>query len=265
MSDEQISFKERVCRTVSSLAGAYQRYYVDYDYLLCSTAFTKRPYYVVSAEKNNFQHLTGVSFSASADDFFEKCINGTLTEADISFAKSGRSEAEIKGSVRRKIKALPDMIGIFTSGCLVQEDFSKNRIFCSFAAADISCTVGFTVAANTKPMTLLNGNQLDTAKAKPLGLVLRRKRGDVKFDCIMCGTVDDLITYETTLSGMLAEPLQALIDEAKKVSDDSESDDDNSDETDLDGNDSNDNDQDGNDSDREANSESSEPTEQESD
>ena len=120
MGEEQISFKERVCRTVSSLAGAYQRYYVDYDYLLCSSAFTRHPYYIVSAEKNNYQHLTGVSYSASADDFFEKCINGTLTEADISFAKSGRNEAEIKGSVRRKIKALPDMIGIFTPECLVQ-------------------------------------------------------------------------------------------------------------------------------------------------
>ena len=71
MAEEQVRFKERVCRTVSSLAGSYQRYYVDYDYLLCSAAFSKRPYYIVSAEKNNYQHLTGVSFSASADDFFE--------------------------------------------------------------------------------------------------------------------------------------------------------------------------------------------------
>lgn len=255
MSDELISFKERVRRTVSSLAGVYQSYYVDYDYLLCSTAFAKRPYYIVSAEKNNFQHLTGVSFSASADDFFEKCVNGTLTEADISFSKAGRSEAEIKGSVRRKIKALPDMIGIFTSECLVQEDFSKNRIFCSFAAADISCTVGFTVAANTKPMTLLNGNQLDMAKAKPLELVLRRKRGDAKFDCIMCGTTDNLISYESILSGMLAEPLQSLIDEEKKVHTGNESDRDNSDEARLDGNES----------ERDIDFETYEPTEQESD
>jgi hypothetical protein len=255
MSYEQISYKERVCRTVSSLAGAYQSYYVDYDYLLCSTAFAKRPYYIVSAEKNNYQHLTGVSFSASADAFFETCINGTLTEADISFSKGGRSEAEIKGSVRRKIKALPDMIGIFSSGCLVQEDFSKNRIFCSFAATDISCTVGFTVAANTKPMTLLNGNQLDTARAQPLELVLRRKRGDAKFGCIMCGTVDDLVTYEAILSGMLAEPLQSLIDEAKKVPDDSEPNEEYSDEISLEGNDS----------EREVNSETSEPAEQASD
>ena len=211
MAEEQISFKERVCRTVSSLAGAYQRYYVDYDYLLCSAAFTNRPYYIVSAEKNNYQHLTGVSYSASADDFFEKCLNGTLTEADISFSKGGRSEAEIKGSVRRKIKALPDMIALFSSGCLVQEDFSKNRIFCSFAA-DMSCTVGFTVAANTKPMTLLNGNQLDAAKSQPLALVLRRKRGETAFEQIVCRTVDDLLTYSSRLTGMLSDSLQSLIE-----------------------------------------------------
>ena len=212
MAGKQISFKERVCRTVSSLAGAYQRYYVDYDYLLCSTAFTNRPFYIVSAEKNNYQHLTGVSYSASADDFFEKCVTGTLTETDISFSKGGRSEAEIKGSVRRKINALPDMIGLFSSGCLVQEDFSKNRIFCSFAAADMSCTVGFTVAASTKPMTLLNGNQLDAAKAHPLALVLRRKRGETAFDQIVCGTVDDLVTYSSCLTGMLSDSLQSLIE-----------------------------------------------------
>ena len=213
MGEAQISFKERVCRTVSSLAKEYQDYYVNYDYLLCSRAFTKRSYYIVSAEKNNYQHLTGVSYSASADEFFAKCVNGTLTEADVSFSKTGRSEAEIKGSVRRKIKALPDMIGIFSSGCLVQEDFSKNRIFCSFAASDTFCTVGFTVAANTKPMTLLNGNQLDESKAQPLALVLRRKRGETTFEHIVCGTVDDLVAYSSRLTGMLSESLQSLINE----------------------------------------------------
>ena len=106
------------------------------------------------------------------------------------------------------------MIGIFSSGCLVQEDFSKNRIFCSFAAADMSCTVGFTVAASTKPMTLLKGNQLDAAKAQPLTLVLRRKRGESSFEHIVCGTVDDLVTYAPSLTGMLSESLQSMVDEA---------------------------------------------------
>ena len=236
MSEEQISFKERVCRTVSSLAGAYQRYYVDYDYLLCSTAFTNRPFYIVSAEKNNYQHLTGVSYSASADDFFDKCVNGTLTEADISFSKGGRSEAEIKGSVRRKIKALPDMIGLFSSGCLVQEDFSKNRIFCSFAAADMSCTVGFTVAANTKPMTLLNGNQLDAANAQPLALVLRRRRGETVFEQIVCGTVEDLVTYSSCLTGMLSDSLQSMIEATADDDPENKSDSENTKPTELESN-----------------------------
>lgn len=112
MSDKQVSFKERVWKTVSLIAKSYQCYFVDYDYLLCSTAFVKHPYYIVSAEKNNFQHLTGVSFSESADEFFEKCIRDTLTESDIILSKNGRNSAEIKGSVRRKIQVLSDIIGI---------------------------------------------------------------------------------------------------------------------------------------------------------
>ena len=98
MAGKQISFKERVCRTVSSLAGAYQRYYVDYDYLLCSTAFTNRPFYIVSAEKNNYQHLTGVSYSASADDFFEKCVTGTLLKRTLVFQRA--AEARRRSRVR---------------------------------------------------------------------------------------------------------------------------------------------------------------------
>jgi hypothetical protein len=54
---------------------------------------------------------------------------------------------------------------------------------------------------------------------------------------------------------MLAEPLQSLIDEAKKVPDDSEPNEEYSDEISLEGNDS----------EREVNSETSEPAEQASD
>ena len=171
MSEKQISFKQRVCNTVSSMAAAYLHYFVEYDYLLCSPAFKKQPFYIVSAEKNNYQHLAGVSYSYSADDLFDKCLKGTLTETDISFSKSGRSEAEIKGSVRRKIKALPNIIGIFSGVSSVEEDFSKNRIFCSFASANASCTLGFTFAADAKPMTLLSGNQLDKTASQSLTLV----------------------------------------------------------------------------------------------
>ena len=211
MTIPKICFKQRVCNTVSSLASPYYDYFVKYDYLLCSPAFKKRPYYIVSAEKNNYQHLTGVSYASSAEDFFDRCLDGTLTEADISFSKSGRSEAEIKGSVRRKINSLPSIIGIFSGPCSVEEDFSKNRIFCSFAAANTACTLGFTFAANTKPMTLLNGNQLKDSSAKPLTLVLRRKRRECFFTDMIIGDEEALSVYLSESKEILSDHLKSMI------------------------------------------------------
>lgn len=162
-------------------------------------------------KKNNYQHLTGVSYASSAEDFFDRCLDGTLTEADISFSKSGRSEAEIKGSVRRKINSLPSIIGIFSGPCSVEEDFSKNRIFCSFAAANTACTLGFTFAANTKPMTLLNGNQLKDSSAKPLTLVLRRKRRECFFTDMIIGDEEALSVYLSESKEILSDHLKSMI------------------------------------------------------
>lgn len=69
-------------------------------------------------------------------------------------------------------------MNMFTVGTLVEEDFEKNRIRCALAAGNASTTLGFVVAGKAKPMTLLKGNELNTAKAKKLDLVLRRKSGD---------------------------------------------------------------------------------------
>ncbi len=202
------------------MASLYYHYFVEYDYLLCSPAFKNRPYYIVSAEKNNYQHLTGVSYASSAEDFFDRCLDGTLTEADISFTKCGRSESEIKGSVRRKINALPGIIGIFSGTCSVEEDFSKNRIFCSFATANTTCTLGFTFAANTKPMTLLNGNQLNIASSKPLTLVLRKKRAEAFFTDIVWGDEKALNTHLFGSQEILSDHLKSLLSGANDTKDD---------------------------------------------
>ena len=42
---EQKSFKERVKDTVIQNANSYKRYFVDYEYLLCSEAFENNEYY----------------------------------------------------------------------------------------------------------------------------------------------------------------------------------------------------------------------------
>lgn len=207
----QKSFKERVKETVIQNAYLYKKYFVDYEYLLCSEAFVKNEYYVVSAYEDNYLHLTGLHTSLSAAIFFEKCYNGDLQESDFDFYKSGQNESEVKGSVRRKINSLPFIMDIFKVGTFVEEDFAKNRIRCSLAAGNSSVTLGFVVKGKAKPMTLLKGNELDTVKAKKLDLVLRRKSGESCFTEIVSGDEKRLAEYKTVLSGLISESLLSLI------------------------------------------------------
>ena len=209
--EEQKSFKERVRDTVISNASSYKRYYVDYEYLLCSKAFAKNQYYIISAYEDNYLHLTGLHTKLDAATFFEKSYKGTLTEADFDFCKSGQSESEVKGSVRRKINSLPSIMHMFTVGTLVEEDFEKNRIRCSLAAGNSSATLGFVVAGRARPMTLLKGNELNTAKAKKLDVVLRRKVGEKKFSELLLGDENSLQEYKECLYDVVSEELQAKI------------------------------------------------------
>ena len=81
---------------------------------------------------------------------------GTLDETDFDFCKSGQNEKDVKGSVRRKINALPAIMDMFNVGTSVEEDFTKNRIRCSLAAANISATLGFIVAGKAIDKGLLD-------------------------------------------------------------------------------------------------------------
>ena len=81
---EQKSFKERVKDTVIQNANSYKRYFVNYEYLLCSEAFVNNEYYIVSAYEDNYLHLTGLHTSLDAATFFEKCYKGTLEENDFA-------------------------------------------------------------------------------------------------------------------------------------------------------------------------------------
>lgn len=71
------SFKERARQEMIKAAKQYKDIYVDYEYLICSVTFEKNDYYIIAAEEDNFQHLTGVQFpSAVASEhttrFFRK-------------------------------------------------------------------------------------------------------------------------------------------------------------------------------------------------
>lgn len=208
---EQRSFKERVKETIIRNAYSYKKYYVDYEYLLCSKAFKKNGYYIVSAYEDNYLHLTGLHTNLDAASFFEKCYRGTLEETDFDFCKNGQNKSEVKGSVRRKMNVLPTIMNIFSVGTSVEEDFEKNKIRCTLAAGNSSVTVGFFVAGKARPMTLLKGNELDMTKAKKLDLVLRRRKGEAKFSELLSGDKKQVLGYKEVLEVLVSDELLKFV------------------------------------------------------
>lgn len=203
------SFKKRVCLEIIQAAKKYKETYLDYEYLICSESFTNRKYYIVDAQKDNFQHLTGVHSRLSPQIFFDKCYQGTLSEEDFDFVKKGQNEKFTKGTVRRKIKVLPDMMELFKPGMLAEENFRKNKVFCSFATADGRCTLGFSESKKARPKTLIQGNALDNPQI--VELILRKKAGIEFFDEIIIGDEKILYKYKSSIENMLAESLKSKI------------------------------------------------------
>lgn len=151
-----ISFKERVKGVLITQAQVYNERFLNKEYLIHSNEFKYNLFYIIAAKKDNFLHLTGVSTNLKANDFFDKCLNGTLIEDDFYI-----KDSQQKGSVRRKINSLPFAFNLFNDQrILVEENFIKNCISCSFASSDKKCTLGFTHTEKAKPQTLLKGNEL---------------------------------------------------------------------------------------------------------
>lgn len=202
-------FKERVCLEIIKAAENYKKVYLDYEYLICSEAFTTKKYYIVDAQKDNFMHLTGVHSRLSPQVFFDKCCQGTLSEEDFDFIKTGQEEKSVKGTVRRKIKVLPDMMSLFNAGLLAEEIFRKNKVICSFATANESCTLGFSESEKARPKSLIKGNELDDPKI--VELVLRKKSGTELFDEIVIGNESTLNKYGNQIGDMLGECLKSQL------------------------------------------------------
>ena len=123
----KIFFKERVRQVVISFAPIYKQFFMDYEYLVCSKAFKLKGYYVFYATKDNYLHLTGVHSNLRPALFFQKCLDGSLTENDFDFKKKGQKESEVKGTVRKKIQVLPMMQSILEEGVMAEESFSKGK------------------------------------------------------------------------------------------------------------------------------------------
>ena len=143
----------------------------------------------------------------SADDFFAKCLSGTLTEDDFDFVKNGQSEAAVKGSVRRKINALPHFLSMLGSPLVAQEKFIKNRVSCTFATTDKCVTVGYITVGKSRPKTLLKGDELEEEKCRKVDLILRRPTGEKLFSEIVCGNAGMITKYKAKIEPLLAEHL----------------------------------------------------------
>lgn len=201
------SFKERVKEVAIAQAKVYENVFLKYEYLVCSKAFVQNPYYIISAHADNYRHLIGVNTKDSAEDFFYKCLNGTLEEDDFDFRKKGQSEKDVKGAVRDKIIALPNFLSMIGQEINAEEDFVKNKVHCSFATTDHSATVGFIASNKSKPMTLLRGDRLEKTKSCPVDLILRRSYGDQYFNEIMFGDENMILEYQHKIRAVVAEEL----------------------------------------------------------
>ena len=207
-----VSFEERVRQEAIKNSKIYKSNFLDYDYLICSAAFIQRDYYVISAQKNNYQHLTGVNSLVSSDDFFEKCYNGTLSIQDFNFRKKGQSEKIVKGSVRRKLKVLPFALNIFDNKqILVEESFSKNNVFCTFATSDNQCTLGFINNNYSVPKTLLKNNELNPSNTKNVDFIFRKTKNETNFSTLILGDVKYIYQYFDNIKQLLSSELVASL------------------------------------------------------
>ena len=66
---------------------------------------------------------------------------------------------------------------------IAEENFEKNRISCSFASSDKSCTIGFTKTRLVKPQTVLKGNCLNTEV--DIDVILSKPKASKHFEHII--------------------------------------------------------------------------------
>ena len=198
-----VSFKQRVKNEAISNVKSYEQKFIQYEYLICSEAFQNK-YCIIKADKGNYLHLIGIHTNLKAEEFFDRCYGGLLTEDDFDFIKPHKSEKSVKGSVREKIAVLPYMVKLFEHNLLAEENFKKNKVNCAFATTDGSYTLGF--SASGRPQSLLKGNELDKTKMKSVDLVFRKPRSSKEvYSELILGNVSDVSKYKDEIEGFITK------------------------------------------------------------
>lgn len=169
----QNSFKTRIVDCLIVGAKAYSKL-INYVFVFESPNFKYNNSYKIRFTEANFMHLTGVSSDIAPIDFFEKCLNGTISSTDFGFGHSN----ERKGYVRKKIKHISDLEKIVTLSVNVEEQYRKGKIIALLALSNGEFTMAFTGGEHYMyPMSLLDHDllhyedkQINTLMAKRISL-----------------------------------------------------------------------------------------------
>ncbi len=205
-----ISFKKRVINVAIEKVVSYTTILVDNEYLVYSSAFVHKDEYILVADEKNYMHLVGVSSDLSPLEFYNKCLDGSITEDDINFDSPRRDSKIVKGSVRGKISALDEISSLFYPGCLVEENFKKNIISCTIATATNKATLGFSQGKKCRPKSLMCGNALSTS-AVVADLILQKNKNEKCYTNIIVGDIKILNEYLKINLVPISEELQDLV------------------------------------------------------
>ncbi|WP_109604868.1 PBECR4 domain-containing protein [Oceanotoga teriensis] len=73
-----ISFEERFLEVITSESVNFKKIFINKEYLIVSKDFIVDKYYILSANEDNFLHLTGVKTVLEPKKFFEKANSKTF-------------------------------------------------------------------------------------------------------------------------------------------------------------------------------------------
>ena len=158
---KQKPFKLRALELLKNGAKEYSKL-LGIDFVLVSNKFVNRKKYILRFYEGNFLHLTGVLTALTAKEFFNKCLNGTITNDDFDCDSS----LVLKGTVRHKLSHIISISTFFDGEIRCQESFVKGKVKCIIAASDRKYTLGFTGGKGPlNPLTLLHNYFLNDETA----------------------------------------------------------------------------------------------------
>ena len=181
----------KVIKIATQCAKDYDKLYAKYEYLIISDAFPKG-YVLMNGDPQNFLHLVGVRTNISPLEFFNKCLNDSLTCNDFNLRKRTKEGGyiDLTHKVNNKLQVLPYFCNMFSyDGLYVQQPFRKGSIEGYYATSNSDGSISlerkvsdndkFTIVfvEEGKPKSLLNGSYLNANISKPVDCVLRREKG----------------------------------------------------------------------------------------